>query len=216
MRSILPIFAIFLVISGAYCANILFVYPVLSPSHTLWHTTLAKRLVKVGHNVTFLTFNTPKEDKIENFHPIVIENVFELLFDEFKVEQSSDATYYSIATQSDRTKVLGVIEFCTVSCKVILKSSKGLNLLLNYPENFKFDLIIHDTTCGPCLLPLAHKFKNPPLVGVTPFINPPSTINVVGGHKFPAYVPHFVNNSPQIMNFIQRLHNTYLYWVEKL
>lgn len=202
-------------VSGSLCANILLIYPVISGSHTLWHSVLTKKLASIGHNITFVTFEHPKGDKIENFHPIVLENVFELLMEEFKVGES-DASYMDMTSQSDLNKILGVCEFCAFACKAILKSPKGLDVLLNYPEIFKFDLIIHDTTCGPCMLPLVHKFKNPPMVGVTPFLNPPSTINVVGGHKYPAYVPHFVSNSPQIMNFIQRLHNTYLYFVERL
>lgn len=215
MRSLLKLISLFVVISGSFCANILFFYPIISGSHTLWHSILAKKLVKVGHNVTFITNDPPKGEQIANFHPIVLENVHELLWNEFKVG-NSDPTYENVPSESDRNKVLGVLQFCTFSCKAILKSPKGLDKILNYPDNYKFDLIIHDTTCGPCLLPLAHKFKNPPMVGVTPFLNPPSTINVVGGHKYPGYVPHFVNNSPQVMNFIQRLHNTYLYWIEKL
>jgi hypothetical protein len=121
-----------------------------------------------------------------------------------------------VPSLSDREKILGVIQFCTFMCRAISKSPKGLDVLLNYPNDFKFDLIIHDTTCGPCMLPIAQKFKFPSMVGVTPFLNPPSTINVVGGHKYPGYVPHFVNNNPQIMNFMQRIYNTYLYFVERL
>lgn len=190
-------------------------YPVISGSHTLWHSVLGKQLAKVGHNITFLTFEPNKGPKVENFHPILIENVQNLMLEEFE-HSDSDANYLDVPSLSNREKLLEVIQFCTFSCRAILKSPKGLDTILNYPDDFKFDLIIHDTTCGPCMLPIVKKFKYPPMVGVTPFINPPSTINVVGGHKYPAYVPHFVNDSPQVMNFIQRLHNTYLYWVEKL
>lgn len=215
MRLFLKLFSLILAISGSICENILFIYAVPSKSHTIWHSTLTKGLAKAGHNVTFVTFDPPKGDKIENFHEIVLENVYELLFEQFKVT-SEWHSYVDLPNVSDREKILGFVQFCTFACRAITESPKGLDVLLNYPENFKFDLIIHDSTCGPCMLPLAQKFKNPPMIAVTPFLNPPNTVLVVGGHKYPSYVPHYVNNNPQIMNFIQRLYNTYLYWTEQL
>ena len=108
------------------------------------------------------------------------------------------------------------MKYCYIGCKSILNSPQGLDIILNYPDNFNFDLIISDFTCGPCFLPLMHKFNYPSLIGVTPFNNPSSTVNLIGGHKFPSYVPHYVNNSPQIMSFKQRMYNNILYWIEKL
>lgn len=46
---------------------------------------------------------------------------------------------------------------------------------------------MHDFTAGPCELALIHKFNYPPLISVTAFDNPPYRLNVVGGHKYPAY-----------------------------
>lgn len=69
--------------------------------------------------------------------------------------------------------------FCHLNCLGILNSN-GLDVILNYPDNFKFDAIIYDFTCGPCLLLFVHKFKNPPLIAVSAF-------NLIGGQKYPAY-----------------------------
>lgn len=213
MMSCLRILLLIFVINRCASENILYFYSILSPSHNLWNNVLAQELARVGHNVTFLSLHPEPADKIENFHHIFIENVYELAFSEYsETEYSPDY----LSNQSDREKVLEVSRFCYIGCKSIFKSPKGLDIILNYPENFKFDLVISDFTCGPCFLPLLHKFNYPSLIGVTPFNNPSSTVNLIGGHKFPSYVPHYVNNSPQQMSFMQRVHNHILYWTEKL
>jgi glucuronosyltransferase len=40
--------------------------------------------------------------------------------------------------------------------------SKGLNTILNYPKTFKFDLVLHDFTFGPCLLGILKHFHHYP------------------------------------------------------
>lgn len=47
--------------------------------------------------------------------------------------------------------------------------TKGLQALLNYPDDFQFDLIAFDINSGHCLFPLTDKFGNPPIIGLTPF-----------------------------------------------
>lgn len=213
MRSFLKILLLIFAFDRCRSENILYFYSIASPSHNLWNNVLAQELAKVGHNVTFLSLHSPSADKIENFHHIFIENVYELAFSEYsKTEYRPDY----LSTQTDREKIQEVIKYCYIGCKSILNSLKGLDIILNYPDNFKFDLIISDFTCGPCFLPLMHKFNYPSLIGVTPFNNPSSTVNLIGGHKFPSYVPHYVNNSPQMMNFKQRVYNNILHWIEKL
>lgn len=82
-----------------------------------------------------------------------------------------------------------------------------MKTILSYPDNFKFDLVIHDYTCGPCLLFLLKKFNNPPLVSVTAFANPDYTLDLVGGHKHCAYVPFYGLNYGANMNLFQRTWN---------
>lgn len=86
-----------------------------------------------------------------------------------------------------------------------------MNTILNYPNNFKFDVVIHDFTSGPCLLFLLQKFNNPPLVSATAFLNPPYTTDVVGGHKHVAYVPYYNVNYDTDMCFSQRVFNMILF-----
>lgn len=94
--------------------------------------------------------------------------------------------------------------------------TEGFKTLLNYPDNFKFDTILYDYTCGPCLLPFLHKFGYPPLIGVTAFNNPPSTTDLVGGHLFYAYNPFYSLYLDSDMSFLERAYNGFIYTLDYL
>lgn len=89
--------------------------------------------------------------------------------------------------------------------------TNGISTLKNYPNDFKFDLIIYDYTAGPCFLPFVHKFGNPPLIGVTAYSYPSYTNSFMGGHHYYSYVPHNSMPSDENMNFGQRLYNFFLH-----
>lgn len=85
--------------------------------------------------------------------------------------------------------------------------SSAVNTLLNYPHNFKFDLVLYDYTNGPCLLPFLHKFGNPPLIGMSAYGNPSYTVPVAGGHQYYSYVPHNLIIADDNMPFWERVFN---------
>lgn len=202
-----------LVITQVLGVNILYLHGIVSPSHHLWNRRLAVGLASIGYNVTFVSVDKQKGETLENLHYIVLENVYETLygkhqFDIFEMARENKEEKIKSATVSSDFAVLG--------CRAIMQSTEGFTKILSYPKNFKFDLIVNDFSSGPCLLPLAHKFNYPPIVGVSPFLHPTFTDKIVGGHKHPAYVPHFIIDFPQVMNFYQRLYNHLLYWIERM
>lgn len=83
--------------------------------------------------------------------------------------------------------------------------------MLQYPDNFKVDLILYDFTLGPCVLGFLHKFNYPPVVGITAYNNPAYTVEIVGGHNYYAYIPYCSLHYDSNMNFFQRLHNLYIH-----
>lgn len=85
--------------------------------------------------------------------------------------------------------------------------TNGFRRLLEYPDNFQFDLVVNDFTAGGCLLGFLHKFKYPPLLSVTAFSNPPFSNALVGGHHYVAYVPHYNLFYQGDMNLFQRTYN---------
>lgn len=199
-------------INQALGANILYIHGIVSPSHHLWNRRLAIELAKF-HNVTFLSVDKQKGEAVKNLHYIVIEDVYEILYGKEKFD------IFEMARENKEEKLKSATvsaDFSLMGCNAIMQSTKGLEKIMSYSNDFQFDLIVHDFSSGPCLLPLAHKFKYPPVVGVSPFLHPTHSDRVVGGHKHPAYVPHMIIDFPQVMNFYQRLYNHLLYGIEKL
>lgn len=196
----------FAAVSGA---NILFLNSVATPSHHLWDKVLIRGLAEKGHNITMVSVDKD-ENPPANVHYIHLEKTYSSMY-----EGSEGVSLLEMADQQFVHALVGVFEWCDLCCVGVMKS-KGLDLILNYPDNFKFDLVIYDFTCGPCLLPLLHKFNYPPLVSVTAFSNPPYTHHLTGGQKFPGIVPHYVIDYPQVMSFSQRIFNTLLYAVDTL
>lgn len=94
--------------------------------------------------------------------------------------------------------------------------SNGFRTLLNYPNDFKFDLIVNDFTIGSCLLPFIHKFNYPPLVAVSAYGHPPFLNDLIGGHHYYAYVPFTMTSFNDAMTFSQRFYNFLLYIEETL
>ena len=104
----------------------------------------------------------------------------------------------------------------SATCDTIYKS-EGVKQLLNYPDNFKFNLAIYDFTMTPCILGLLPKFKYPPLVGISAFSNPPYTADIVGGDRLGLRVkPYFSLYYDKDMNIFQRLNNGFLNFFDAL
>jgi glucuronosyltransferase len=213
----LKLFVTLLIASQSHSANILFIHGILSPSHHIWNSALARGLANRGHNVTFLSTDPP-QSVTKNLHYVVLEKSYENL-NELIAGDQEDFDIIKYAKELNRNKFtasFGLADYATKDCRAVMKSQNGFERLLAYPDDFKFDLAIYDFTCGPCALPIVLKFNSPPLVSVSAFLNPPYTDSLIGGHKYPAYVPHYLLDFPQIMSFYQRTFNLLIYTVEKL
>lgn len=106
--------------------------------------------------------------------------------------------------------VLQMYQMTGGACNALFKS-KGFDQLKNYPDDFKFDLVIYDYTMITCTLGLLPKWKYPPLIGISAFSNPPYTADIMGGDRLgltvkPFYSLFYDNH----MNIFQRLNNGFL------
>lgn len=205
LKTLLVFFIDLVVTCGG--ANILFLSGIPSPSHHLWNRVLIRGLAAKGHNITMASVDND-QNPYPNIHYIFMEETYPTLY-------NSGFDMMELAEVSAVKGVITVNDFCDLACDGILKS-KGLEQIINYPDDFKFDLVLYDLTCGPCMLPLVHRFKYPPLVAVTAFSNPPFTPQLIGGQKFPATVPHYYSDYSNHMNFPQRLMNHLLYFLDNL
>lgn len=170
------------------------------------NSVLVNALAARGHNVTIISTNIdPKAPT--NVSYIHLDGVYEYMYGNAKLN------HISVRDVSAVEAIEPIYSFSTLACQGIERAN-GLRTLLNYPKNFKFDLIIYDYTTGPCLVGFLHYFNYPPLVGVTAFNNPPYTPNIVGGHTQFSYQPYLTSRFSNRMTLWERFYNLYLYAVD--
>ncbi|KAF5300891.1 hypothetical protein FQR65_LT09054 [Abscondita terminalis] len=189
---------------NVFGANILHISPIPTHSHHIWNKALAYGLNKKGHNITMLTHNEEKS-KPKNVHLIVLEGMYDKEFETFSID--------SLLESNPLVGIKMLYEFSKFVCEHDL-ASNGLTTLMNYPKDFKFDLIVFDVTYVQCLYPIIDRFNNPPVVGVTPFLLPPVYSHVFGNPLESAYMPIYSTIFTDRMNFKERLINFFLIYAE--
>ncbi|XP_052860224.1 UDP-glycosyltransferase UGT5-like, partial [Anopheles cruzii] len=188
------------------CGNILVLMSVVSQSHFIWIRPVVNRLAAMHHNLTVLSVNVDPAPP-PNVTYIHLENSYNTLYG------NGTAAKNDILKRSNEMAIDATISFYRfglLGCEGA-STSKGLKQLLQYPDDFRFELIIYDFTCGPCTLGFLHKFHYPPLVSVTGFGVPQFTPQLVGGHKEASYVPHFTQLTDRPMPFGQRFLNSLIH-----
>lgn len=187
--------------NGASCYNILHISPCASPSHHLWNRQLSLALVERGHNVTMLTHDKEKRPLPKNWTLIIYEGVYKELHEE--------CDYVAMAEEALKQRYSEAMMVYNWQAHVsrIGINHAAIDTLLNYPEDYKFDLIIYDITTTQHLYPLIDRFNRPPVIAVTPFMLPQYMVKLMGGHVLPSYSPHFITKFTNKMSFVQRFHN---------
>ncbi|KAF2886449.1 hypothetical protein ILUMI_19724 [Ignelater luminosus] len=190
--------------NSVFSANILYVTPVASPSHHVWNRVLAFGLIERGHNVTMLTHDAEKDPLPKNFTIILLEGIYQ--------KRNASLDIDALLSQTPMSNVPDMYNWGLYVCKHDI-TTKGLATLLNYPADFKFDLIVFDVTLGQCLYPLIERFRDPPVVAVTPFLLPPVLLRTFGNNLYSSYMPFYNSQFTNIMSFKERLLNfIYVYY----
>lgn len=185
-------------------ANILYLNGITSPSHHFWNTALVNALAARGHNVTFVTADTEKHPQ-KNVHYFVMSELYNEAYDE--VAQGF-FNFVDIATPITEPNFF--TEYALNICGEIVNSA-AFKRLLDYPNDFRFDLIINDMTLGGCMLGFAHKFQYPPIISATAFSHPPYLSEYIGGHHYYAYIPHYALPYHGDLNFVQKVYNIFIH-----
>ncbi len=162
------------------------------------------KLAAKGHNLTILSPDIDKE-QTSGLHYIWAERVYSYLYNGSKAINLID-----MVDDSPYEGVLAFRNWITAACRGYYKS-KGFQTLLDYPDNFKFDLVLVVYTSEPCLLGFLKKFNYPPTVGLSAFSVPHYTYHFIGGHRQFSYVPHYDAEYESKMNFFERLDNFILH-----
>ncbi|XP_055530881.1 UDP-glucosyltransferase 2-like [Wyeomyia smithii] len=189
--------------------NILCLMGVPSPSHHIWNRVLMEALAAKGYNLTIVSPDIETTGK-PNLTYIHLEETYHTIHD-----GDTAIDFYELAQENLVQSMVTFYQYGFSLCEGVLKS-KGLDVILNYPDSFKFDLVLYDFTCGPCLMGLYHKFGQPPLIGATAFNIPPYSVDFIGGHKYPAYIPYYILPYDVDMTFFQRLENAFIYTVDHI
>ncbi|XP_030378353.1 UDP-glucuronosyltransferase 3A1-like [Scaptodrosophila lebanonensis] len=191
-------------------ANILALMGMTSPSNHIWNSVLLHELATRGHNLTILSVDVPRpnEQVPDNVTYIHLERAYDMY--KQRGEGGSNESITSFIGLGGFESIRPFYKFGLETARHIAKSN-GMQQLLNYPDDFHFDLIVNDYTMGPYLLGFVHKFRYPPILGMSAFHNPPITMDFMSNTYLPALTPfHSTSYSPQ-MNFFQRLHNTLIF-----
>lgn len=126
-----------LCVSHNQAANILYLSGVTTTSHFIWNRALINGLAALGHNVTVASADVdPKPPK--NVHYYHLDEAYPLLEKTFAIAEEDDSVIGGIKL---------IYDWCHVA-SVGIAHSKGFKQLLSFPDNFKFDLVINDFTCG--------------------------------------------------------------------
>lgn len=167
---------------------------------------LVNELAVRGHNVTVLSTEIDRRAP-PNVTYLQMDGVYEML------HQDEQMDFIQMHKMPARDTLDMLDHAFLLTCEGAVRS-RGVQQMLAYPDSFGVDLILYDFACGPCLLGFQHKFGYPPVVAVTAFNVPTYTSQVLGGHNYFAYVPHFTVNFDVVMSFRQRLQNLYLHVYE--
>lgn len=165
-------------------------------------------LAKNGYNVTALSVDIDQKS-VPNLHYIHLEDIYKAIYEE---DQFDLMAYAALGIYES---IIDLMRFFAISDRAILRS-KGLQTLLQYPDDFKFDLIVYDFSSFPSILGFAHKFQYPPIVGVSAFMNPPNIYDAAGNPIFASLKPYYATTYTPVMNFFQRSLNLLYYVIDNL
>lgn len=173
------------------------------------NSVLLYELAERGHNLTILSVDLPRpNDKVPaNVSYIYLEGAYDV-----HVGQNDINSFIGIGSY----ETIPIIYNFGVKTAELVAKSKGLQQLLDYPDDFKFDVIINDYTLGPYLLGFAHKFRYPPVIGITAFHNKPIVLDFMSNSYFPALIPYYSTLYNPKMSFLERFDNTLVFALDTM
>lgn len=198
----LSVLLLILLANQSYGHNILWLAGLSSPSHQIWVNVLQRTLASRGHNITVLSVDVDN-DTVSNLTFIHLENVYEYF--------SKSSTNLTQMMKADPFKAITSLAKYRVDGCIPAFESRGFKTLMSYPDDFKFDLVLHDFAGAHCLLGFVAKFQHPPLISISASTCPIAISWASGNPQYPEYVPaNHLNEGFQI-NFVNRIYNVLLY-----
>lgn len=170
-----------------------------SPSHQIWMRALCRALGTEGYNVTVLSIPSLAKDSHKNVHYHFMPELWAWM------QNDMDMDMMDLANVSPYMQLVGFVPMYEPMDQVALNST-GFRALLDYPKNFKFDLMIYDYLSSYALVSLKEYFNNPPLIAVSPYPGIGMTNLMTKGPEYFSFIPHMMKD--EVRNcFWDRLNN---------
>lgn len=182
----------------ASAANILALLTIASPSHHIWNSPLLVALADRGHNVTVVS-GQAQSKPVPNLTDIVVQSLV-----------ADVASAYNYTDMSQVTSIEWVritYEFSVAGCEIVIKSEE-FKQLMDYPPDFKFDLVIVESIGCECLFGAIPRFGSPPIISMNALQVPIWTLWQSGTPYFPSHMPYIYSFSTDHMTFAERFYNS--------
>ncbi|XP_020718418.1 UDP-glycosyltransferase UGT5 isoform X1 [Bombus terrestris] len=173
-------------------ARILVLFPHQAKSHYIVFEPLLKKLAENGHQVVSVNF-FPQKTPLPNFTDIDISSSLPSLVGTKTVPNSFKASKWEV--------LRAVLNRGAPSCDSVL-NHPALKKLLRSKE--KFDVCIIELFATDCFLGIVHTLNIPIAVGATSSVILPWTNEIMRNPEIPSYIPCWINDLTDQMNFFER------------
>lgn len=196
-----------LLTKSAQSANILCLLGTPSIGHHVWNKSLLVALFDRGHNLTVLTADeTTSATPPARMHFIHMSGVYDAIYD----NRLTSPKKSSIAAYLSRSVYGRIAARYTEASQVdgwLVESDGARRMLDEYPGDFRFDIVLHDSYQAQALLGFVDYFGRPPLVALSP-AGEFDAARIVGGVSYPSYVAHPEGPyASGVMTIIERTRN---------
>lgn len=183
---------------GAFCANILGVFPIEAPSHQVVFDSYMSELHRRGHNVTVYS----------HFPDIASEQYKRIQINNMSILDPNYVTMNRMFSPSILNSYSHMF-YMLVNAKMEMYTQTNVLLeLYSQPED-TYDLIVTETCNTDLYLALIERFKAPFVAWTTSPIFVWSA-DRMGASSHPAYIPVLMTSYGPYMDFVDRMYNTML------
>uniref|UniRef100_A0A182R038 UDP-glucuronosyltransferase n=1 Tax=Anopheles farauti TaxID=69004 RepID=A0A182R038_9DIPT len=160
-----------------------------------------------GYNVTLL--NIFKHGKQPNLYFLKLDGVDDTLMMDDPID------HVTMHSMSPLELLAAFADLELAVCKHAIGSNQ-FSHLIDYPQSFQFDLIIHDHMAGPCLLVLLDRFHYPPLLVASATNIHASLESILGTPSYPGIIPSYLFDHPASSGYFQQMYNFVITFAEQL
>lgn len=161
---------------------------------------IIKGLSKEGHNLTTLTMFEDNMKNKNGIHTLHLRETREIL----SHGRRQEINVLKFAEINPWTRIMLDYEFHLEFCRNLLVDS-SYKTLLNFPKDFKFDLILYDSLSSPCLLGFYERFNRPPLIRIQSNYKDSLLNDENLSQSFENVPANEMNFKERVLNFIFRI-----------